>query len=173
MTELQISKKPSFEVSTESATLIHMISSGSIGDKFTHDELSAAIASDHRPYMSTVRARLVEDHAISIGSIHKEGYVILSAVEILDRGDDIRNRIRRANKKRVKELRVIEPSNLPDDTQKGRYFQEVAHTAMMHAIHEQGTQKRIAEASAAIKPTPGVALTLQQISAMFTPATKA
>lgn len=170
---LETDNKPSFVLSAESVTLIRIISAGTVGDTFTHADLRAHLhGSDHRHLMPTIRSRLRQESGMVIGSIHGVGYKILSCVEILDKGEDFRSRIRKANKRRVGELKTIQPEALPDEGVKGRYFQEVAHTAMMHAIHEKGHQKRMSDAARTMQPAPGVALSLPQLQQLFAPAVR-
>lgn len=163
--------KPSFTLSVESQTLLKFLSIQPVGTNISHQEMSDQIGGmDHRATIGTIRKRLADDHGIVLGSIHGQGYQILSAVKVLDKGDDFRARQLRANKTRVRELRTIEPNDLPSDDEKSRYFQEVAHTSMIHAIHAKSQQKAINDGASKIKPRPGDTLTLSQLQSMFAPA---
>lgn len=167
----KLSHTPSFTLSVESQTLLKFLSALPVGSCISHEEMSNQIGgTDHRNTISTVRKRLADDFNIVLGSIHGQGYQILSAVKVLDKGDDFRARQLRANKNRVRELRTIEPESLPSDTEKSRYFQEVAHTSMIHAIHAKSQQKAINDGASKIKPRPGDTLTLSQLQSMFAPA---
>ena len=165
--------KPSFTLSVESQTLLNHLSKLQVGTTISHEEMSALIGGmDHRNTIGTIRKRLADDHSIVLGSIHGTGYQILAAIQVLDKGDEFRSRQLRANKTRVRELRTIDPEQLPGDTEKTKYFQEVAHTSMIHAIHSKSQQKAIADGAARIKPRPGNAFTLDQLQSMFAPAIK-
>lgn len=164
-----MNERPTFECSAEVAELVKLFTSRNEGDTIEHGELAKTAGRYHQPLMPSVRKSLISE-GIVIGSVRGIGYKILSGVETLDKGHDYRRRIRKANAKRVNELRTIDPQKLPDETEQGRYHQEVAHTAMMHHIHAKECQTRLSSASSVIKPSPGQTLTLSQLRNIFAPA---
>lgn len=163
--------RPSFMLSVESATLIEKMKDGKPGDVFPYQKLIEWIGgSPPRPLMPTVREHLRKEHGVILGCVHGIGYKVLSAMEVLDKGDDYRKRLRNANHRRVNELKTVDPAALPDEQAQGKYYQEVSHTALIHAVMDRSQQKRLEEHARTVRPAPGATMTLTDLKRLFAAA---
>jgi hypothetical protein len=161
------STKPTFVISAETATLISAFSRMKVGEVMTHEAMREIIkGGNHRTLIPTVKLALQRDLNMVIASVAGVGYKVLSADEVLAKGDDYRSRVRQANRRRVNELKTIDLSELLQP-QQTRYHFEVSHTSMMHFLHSKGQQSHMLEASAQVMPKPAETLTIEQYKKLF------
>lgn len=130
-----MSNKAIAELSADASLLISEISRKKPGDVITWKWMSEIVGwnlQEKNGVMQTVKNRLLRDYRYVLGTIHGEGYKILTDAEVVE-GEAARDRAMRAKaaKRTKRKLQAVELSNL-DDVQKQRCFAEVtaAHLAI-------------------------------------------
>jgi len=142
-----------FEKSSDTKTLESVLVEAQIGDMITYDMLSKAIGRDVRDFalasLTSARRSLQQSKGFVFGVEHNVGLKRLNDSEIVKSTEYDRNKMRRAAKRSLKKLSVVDFDKLAPEEKR----QHVVASAQMGAIEMFAGKKAMAKIESKVDDT--------------------